>query len=109
MTVARRPLPPPLPASPPDERLIVSLAEETGVPVAVVRAWLNGGKVRPDVREALLRALWAPVGGYGSRAPTLIAPPGERHRASEVAASETNTGQLREPSTGECAQRVRHA
>lgn len=58
---ARKPLPPPLPPMPPSPELLASLVEDTGLPLALVRRWLDGGTVRPDVRDMLRAALWAPL------------------------------------------------
>ncbi|HMI84641.1 MAG TPA: hypothetical protein VK550_11135 [Polyangiaceae bacterium] len=61
---ARKPLPSPLPTPPVDEELVSALAQETRLPSALVRAWLEGARrVSGETRAALLRALWAPLGG----------------------------------------------
>jgi hypothetical protein len=59
----KRPLPPPLPAAPPDERLVASIATETGVPCEQVARWLRDGTAPGHLLPALREALWRPLGG----------------------------------------------
>ena len=62
-----KPLPPELPAPPPDERLVAALSADTGIAAALVRAWLAGACAPGHLREPLTEALWCVLGGvHGS-------------------------------------------
>lgn len=60
-----RNLPPPLPPLEPSPELVASLVSDTGLPIEVVRRWLDGGSVPPASRDALRESLWRPLGGTG--------------------------------------------
>jgi hypothetical protein len=59
----RKALPLPLPALPPDERLVVAIADETSNPAGLVRRWLTGGQVPGSMLGPLRASLWKPLGG----------------------------------------------
>jgi hypothetical protein len=65
-----QPLPPILPALPPDPALVAAIAVETSIPASRVARWLAGecGVLHGEALSTARGALWRPLGGVNGRA-----------------------------------------